>query len=486
MQHLLPVTQLDANFAAVREHAHRHLASRWHPSLDGALRHSLQTFMRSEVESVFVFRQRTELLPAALRHFADERFVPDVEATRAYAERRADQWRVALMELLNRLATDWDAIISRFETSPSATVTAISPPLGDQHHNGRTVYKVTLSDGHALIYKPRSVETEDTFARFLAWFDERDCSPRLSACRVLPRTGYGWTQFVERRYCESTDETLTYYWRQGAFLTLFWMLKSGDAIADNVVVARDHPVWVDTECISMPDLPKVFPGHLAFPSWIRESLLTSGMVLYGGDPYGRLRNQTGLDLCCTEDRSHVFDMNGTLKACFISAVVDGFRGMYRWILDNEEARTLHAGPLALWMERPVRVLLRPTSLYAALVNLLVVDQSREDEVRAHITDILRFGDRPGVGPFPQEVVDAELKALEVGDIPYWSTSTTSRDLAEANGGYVSDLVTMTCMECIEQRAARMTVSDMELQSWLLQSFLSGSDLRRSTELTTRA
>jgi lantibiotic modifying enzyme len=117
-------------------------------------------------------------------------------------------------------------------------------------------------------------------------------------------------------------------------------------------------------------------------------------------------------------------------------------------------------------------------VYAVIIRLLAITPaSRKSEVWADVEELLRTGDRPGLGPYPKQVVRAEMRALSRGDVPYWSTSTCSRDIWEAGGGRSSEIATLTCMECIARRVSRMNEMDLGRQTWLLESFLRGSNQR---------
>jgi lantibiotic modifying enzyme len=56
---------------------------------------------------------------------------------------------------------------------------------------------------------------------------------------------YGWVKFVETEYCTTDGEAERFYERQGAFLTLFYLLTASDCVAENRVVhARIRSGWI--------------------------------------------------------------------------------------------------------------------------------------------------------------------------------------------------------------------------------------------------
>jgi lantibiotic modifying enzyme len=480
MTYKLPTEHLDAAFETAVATVRQFEGPASNHTVVASLRRSLRSFIRREFSISVEVTAASDRLPPLLRKHIANGFEPDPDALDEFIRLRASQWRDTIVELVNRLGCDWANLCEHFGVAQDAAITAVTPPLGDLHHGGRAVHKLTFSDGTALIYKPRSVETEHLFRKLLESLEAEGCTPAFRSCAVLPRNGYGWTEFVATTYCQNYDEIVAFYRRQGGFLALFWLLCAGDAIGENVVVAGEHPIWVDTECLCSPDLIDLHSGHLAFPEWIRESMLGTAMVLYGGGDLAQahFRGETGLYVSCTQDRTRTFTNDDVLQPPFLQAVTGGFRDLYQWFLDQNERRSLKTGLLAGVHSRNVRVLLRSTALYADLVRLIAVTpRANRSEVLQDIRQALSERDARGSGPFPDGIVSAEIEALERGDIPYWVANTMSLDLWEANGERVYGVSRATCVECIERRLARMSAADLSRQMWLLESFLSGSGNR---------
>lgn len=473
---LMPSTHLDAVFENVIAAVSQLDIPSTTDDVVRSLRRALRSFLRSDLANAMSLLTAPEQVPESLRRHVPEQSEGVRGALEGYAGRRASQWSVSTIELLDRLRRDWAHLVTHFELQPDAHLIQISPPLGDLHHNGRAVCRLLFSDGTSLIYKPRSVEAEYVFSTVLRWLDERGCAPKFAVCDACPKVGYGWTRYVPTVLCETADEIAAYYRRQGGFLALFWMFGSYDAIADNVVVSRAHPVWIDLECISHPDLSDIYPGRTSFPLWLRESMLATAMVLDGTDSPNAVHSRmtTGLSVSSAEDRSRVFNSDGVLHAPFVRAVVEGFQDVYRWFLGSGRLESWQHGPLSLCRTLEVRVILRRTSIYERLVKLFAVTpENATQDLHQDISRLLREGNPPQSGPFPESIVQGDLAALRQGDIPYWTASFSSRDLNEAHGACAPDACTKSCLDCIEQRLVRMSKADCECQSWLLESFLSG-------------
>lgn len=448
---------------------------RAHPEFATTLGLSLETLLRTEMREIRNLHKSSGMLPDALQEHAIS-MAPRPPRTNVeqHLIRRAFQWQRAIIEMLDRLRADWQDLVGSFELDADVALKSVSAPLGDLHNAGRCVYKLQFADGRAVIYKPRPVHAERTFGRVLELLRLRGCEPQLSYGRTLCGHRYGWADYISTQPCLNGEEASRFYRRQGGFLALFWLLCGDDAICDNVVVNGEHPVWVDTECICRPELWCAAGLTSAMPEWIKESILTTGMVFHGKQRGVPARQYTGLHACCALNRTNVFSSNDVLKGPYVDAVKEGFREMYTWMLAHYDVVRADDGLLAWWRDLTVRVLLRPTKLYADMVNLWVVTpRAKRHVVQKDLERALRSCGGPGsaAGAWPVEVVEAEMEAIRRGDIPYWSVSTSSQEVYEASGLSVRSLVGATGMQCITRRASRMCEQDLTRQLWLIESFL---------------
>lgn len=445
--------------------------------LHGYLARSLTRTLHQDLDALRQSAMGLEGLPDALRrHWTQSPPEPSQAAADAVMTKGATRWRIGVGELLERLATDWPDLVDTFDLDPESKLEAFSRPLGDVHNHGRTVYRIGLSQGRSLVYKPRSVETEHALERTLNWMRANGCPLATAPVRVLSRPGYGWTEYVPTTWCTSPAQATTFYWRQGGFIALFWLLCAEDAISGNVVVNAESPVWVDTECTCVPEISCKLSRVANMPPWIRNSLLTTMMLVVSASNGHLGRTHAGLNAPCTADPTMVLTPQGTLRRHYREAVVRGFRDMYLWLLQCPQMRSTTEGPLSWWAGLDVRVLLRPTWLYAAMLELLSTRSG--SDIEGDIAAALRVG--VGSGPtrtsWPDTVVALELEALLRGDVPYWHTTSTSRHLRESDStDLVPDMITRTGMERVSERALRLSEHDLRQQIWLLESYLGKGD-----------
>jgi hypothetical protein len=409
-------------------------------SADGPLRNEMgrslhRVLSREVLPGRYITRNWREL-PAVLATHSERIVAPAEQRTAGRRLHvRARQWLATVTEMLERLERDWETLVECLHLAPTCRLVAISPPLGDTHQDGRAVYGLRFTDGRRLIYKPRSVDQEHTLSRLIAWLHQNGCPIHLRACAVLPRGRYGWAEFVPSTFSATAEEALLFYRRQGAYLVIFWLLCADDLIGENVVVSGDHPVWVDTECMGVPEIANAVPVNASVPEWIRDSTLTTAMVYYGRRKGGSPRQSTGLNFASTADRTLVFTPDNILRRPYRDAVVNGFKEVYRWMLAAPEFRSADSGPVSWWQNLHVRVILRATSLYDGICELLACtpDECREN-LEADIATALRADllAGPKSEPWPETMIQLELDALRRGDIPYWHTRTNSFELCEGN------------------------------------------------------
>lgn len=385
--------------------------------------------------------------------------------------RRGQQWTDAVCEMLSRLENDWSNVVSGFGLKADARLVGISEPLSDIHNNGRSVYRLTFDDGQSVVYKPRFVDGEVVFARLLRWIAHSGYEPTLSFCRVVPRWGYGWTEYIAPQPCNTADQALLFYRRQGAFAAVFYLLRGSDCLRDNVVGRRENPVWVDTECLCTPQLGLSGPPKSHnIPEWISHSILATLFVFHANRRHIPPRRFTGLSFSCRVDRLDVFTKDDVLRDPYIEAVLAGFSSMYIWLLSRKATLLAKNGPLSWLSDRHVRVVPRPTSLYAALVESMFTQRPRAMlDIECKVKCLLR--DQVSSYAWGDALIDGELAAIRRGDIPSWSTSTRSAHLFEASGAVVPYAIERNGLECLYERGEQLEDRDLKNQLWIIESHL---------------
>jgi type 2 lantibiotic biosynthesis protein LanM len=239
----------------------------------------------------------------------------------------------------------------------------------------------------------------------LAWLNEQGTSLPLKVLKVIDRNSYGWVEYVAQLPCENELAVKRYYRRAGVLLCLLYTLKGKDCHYENLIASGEHPVLIDLETLLQPEIRELedqgdygelqtlvnqildnsvlstglLPnwelgpdGHTLFDvsglggvgeqqmpyqilTW--HNINTDHMAL--GQQYGKLAHQANLPTLDGVVRSP----NG-----YTEEIVDGFRQMYQFLLDRQEAILAPDGPLASLARQKVRLLFRNTKLYGIVLK----------------------------------------------------------------------------------------------------------------------
>ena len=203
------------------------------------------------------------------------------------------QWIDASRELIERLHADLaDIRRDLLGLASPGRVASIEGDLSDPHNFGRTVQIVGFEDGSRVVYKPKDLRVDATWATMVDALN-RTAPIDLRAARVLSRAGYGWTEFIEHSSCVGDQDVQQYFRRAGAWLALLHCFVSVDMHQDNVIAAGAHPVPIDLEMILQGADPRladsvggVGSAHAAAMQTVIDSVLTVGLL----PAYGKLSN----------------------------------------------------------------------------------------------------------------------------------------------------------------------------------------------------
>lgn len=415
---------------------------------------------------------------------------------------RVEYWLDAALEFLSRLCGDWNDIRETFGASSNlGPLTEIKGNAGDQHREGRSVLIATFASGFRLVYKPKPLAVDVHLQQLLDWLNQRGTHPSFRTLKVLDRGDYGWVEFVAAGPCESAEEVLRFYQRQGGLLALLYALEATDFHFENLIAAGEHPVLIDLESLFHPRPEAAAPseaqqlvgedmgnsvlrvGLLPQRIWLGadgEGLDVSGLGSSGGQevPTGapaweatgtdemRVVRKRGL-LPKGQNRPTLGEADVNLLD-YDEAIVEGFESVYRTLLDHRDELLAAGGPVAAFERDEVRVILRPTKTYGQmLAESYHPDLLRDGLDRARFFDRLWLTVEPT--PFLERVIPAELSELARGDIPMFTTRADSRDLRSGTGEIVSDFFKESGVALVRRRIGRLGEDDLKRQVWFIRA-----------------
>ncbi len=344
-------------------------------------------------------------------------------------------WSAFAADFTVRLAGDLDEIRGSLLRDTSAQPAWCTPGAGDIHQGG-SVTIVGFSGGGRAVYRPRDSSHLAAWGAVLGQLAAADPVVRLRSSRVLQRAGYAWAEFVGEERPRSRAEREGLCRRVGMTARLLDVLGACDISGQNLIVARDQVVLVDTETIVAPGMRG--PGHAASQGALAALDEATPRVR---EPVFRAAAATGfLSLPMTMDTRAIL-RNIALPAradyAFIAAnarlVLDGYAAMHRALVG---VLRRDGGPTSIL--RPVeqaraRFLARSTQVYWIVLRSALQPEGLRDE-REFERRLGRLGRAAKAAPEAargavERLVGAEVSALRVLDIPYFEIAATSTDVA---------------------------------------------------------
>lgn len=414
---------------------------------------------------------------------------------------RVGLWVDTSLEFLGRLCADWEDI--RRVLSPGrepGRLAAVRTGMGDVHRGGHAVMSAAFSSGLKLVYKPRPVATDVHFQELLAWVNARGLPTPFQLTPLVARPGHGWFTFVEGAGCDSEEEVRRFYRRMGGLLALLYVLEGTDFHFENVIASGEQPILVDLESLLHPTLRvsermeelrrelEVYDSVLRIgllPGRAWEDQRTAGVDISGmGNPEGKTGNRpapavvgAGTDEFTFTRRPGRFRRGlnrPTLRGedvdplQYEGAVAEGFNELYA-VLERHRGELLaEGGLLASLTGAEVRVLLRPTFVYKAMLlegahpDLLRNALDRDRYFEKLWLNVDRF-------PFVTQISHAERASLDRGDVPLFTTFPASRGVWGDPGEEIADVFDESGLERVRRRVAGLGEEDRSRQLWLIRA-----------------
>ncbi len=400
-----------------------------------------------------------------------------------------------LTEALTRFVADGQRGLLRAVGHPGR-ITAARVGAGDSHNGGRQVVVLHGRDGR-LVYKPRSLATDALVGELV-----RELNPSLPDSLVLhpltvcDRGDYGWQQFGRPAPCDGAGQVRRYFERIGIYLALFHTLGAGDLHRENVIAAGEQPLFVDLETTWTRRPERVPPQSAAelFQAELDDSVLST-MLLPArvvGSPFdmnnagiGALGDQQsrrwsgfalvglGSDalrftkrLVQTRhgDNLVVLGDRPVDPATHADDVDRGFR-LGRDLLESRRATLLAALHRAAQAGVGGRQVLRATALYGTFLEAASHPAYLADEAdRARLLG--KLGLQRPFGEVAPAVRQAEITALDAGDVPYFTsplagTGLRANETHDIAGAYPTTLLD-DVRDTVGRRFARDSLRDRYL------------------------
>ncbi len=424
------------------------------------------------------------------------------------------QWVDATAEFVENLRVN-RARLTALLTDPADAARAVArlgAGLSDPHHGGRSVFAVTFASGQTLYYKPRSLAIEDSFGGLLRWINARSDLPELATLKVLDLGTHGWMEAAEHAAVTDQAAADRFFTRAGMLLCLVHTLRGTDLHNENLVACGEHPVLVDLEMLPNhrgDESPASGDGEAQARamSLMSDSVLRTGLLPFVGvgvdenvarsaglgpppldapqlemrrlvaintDDMRREKQRVSMDVGA--HRVLIGDEPCSLSD-HLQPLLTGLRSMHRFLREHRAGLLDENGPLRRLLEQRVRIVIRPTRAYAALLGAAMEPEwlGSGGARRAFLEKCLRVETAMGKLENSPTLLEAERAALEALDVPYFTADADGRALNLPDGARVGDWFAASGAGWVEQTLRDLDDADEEFQSEVVRmAILSGN------------
>jgi type 2 lantibiotic biosynthesis protein LanM len=417
-------------------------------------------------------------------------------------------WKVTTLDLFDRTDDDWEVLGDFLKgTRNLGSLLSIRPGLSDRHHGGRQVAVLGFEGGEQVVYKSRSLEMEGAFAAFLDWLEVEGLDPIPQRPGVVPRGEYGWMEVIQEPELTEAEDLSRWFMAAGVLACLAHILGASDLHVGNVLPGISSPVLIDLETLLHPEVSVGRESEVLVRSataevfkQVRSSFLTTGMLTFlqegpdgtvidigglcgtGGHVLGV--ETTGWSGLRCDGLSPVKQQTRATQRCNVP-VIDGvpqtvqehaeeietgFSTAYRFVMSRRSHLQGPEGVMRWFGGLRTRVLLRPTEMYARVLQLAIGQRYQRNGISTGV--IIEALGRPLVraaGPRPPQwdLIEWEREALEGLDIPHLTVPVDAVALEGSDGQTIEGVISASGVELFRGRLDGMSEEDLQRQLHLM-------------------
>lgn len=163
-----------------------------------------------------------------------------------------------ISDILEETKSEFLNICNEFDLDVNDKLVSLDLSAGDTHNGGKTVGVLNLASGEKVIYKPRNLETDEGYNKFLEYINNRNIENfyNLEGVKVYSNKNKtaGWVKFIKYKECKTQEEVKGFYYRIGEILCILHLFHSTDFHYENIIAQGDVPVLIDLETILNPKI----------------------------------------------------------------------------------------------------------------------------------------------------------------------------------------------------------------------------------------
>jgi len=285
---------------------------------------------------------------------------------------------------------------------------------------------------------------------------------------------------------------------------LFYVLRATDFHNENLIACGEYPVPIDLETLFSHLTRQYGPYQSAVDKYLKSVMRAAFVPEW--EPFGLTAMDTsGLGAPATNpgvgrglawkhlntDHMYLCEQDVTLGSAsnwpflanedaatsnidavdFVEPIVAGFEQTYRFLIRNREGVLAEDGPIAAFKRCKVRLIMRPTQIYARLLSRSVTPRllrngiDRSLELEAVCRHVLSTAETHGCREFAR----AELNSLEQLDIPYFEVSVESAtDVETGSAGITRGILAGASYPAVVEDLHDLSESDLRQQVGILR------------------
>jgi type 2 lantibiotic biosynthesis protein LanM len=355
----------------------------------------------------------------------------------------------SLIKFLQRYNNDLHELKKIFTITKTTTINEIKFK-SDLHNGGESVLFIEIESDHKirLIYKPKNIFTEHIFRQFLKELKKYGLLSVVREVLYLLRKDYGWVEYITHNEIKEKEELIHYYTRAGTVLCLAYILKITDLHSENIIAQDGHPQIVDMEAMFHPHLLNIKNNFSVLQTGLIPNNKLEYYNLFGftaSEPiqsggYHCIWTNLGKDdvhpkfmngYYPLQNNIPVFNSKMIMIYNYIEALCFGFKTTYDLILKEKKVFTTLLENLTKNLDIESRIIMRSTMYYSTILknsNLYYYNNSNAN--KNYIMSMLLKNIPSNLPCKKEELIKAELSALERQDIPCFRYNLRNKNILE--------------------------------------------------------
>jgi type 2 lantibiotic biosynthesis protein LanM len=420
-------------------------------------------------------------------HFDAEKFIKKYPHLEELVFIKISSKQHHLKEVISSFEEDKEEIVTLFNFEKTICIKEINLGEGDVHQHGKSTAIVHLSNGHKIVYKPRSGALDQVFNALLEEINLAKIGVYFKRMNLLNKPTHSWAEYISQQPVQEEIQIKNYYKRCGALIALSYFLMGFDLHFENIIAHGEYPMLIDLECmfnsndsrynvLSIGLIPQLFSVNNKFfdasglgansmgetiPYWQWENINTDNLNL--------IKRSSTLK---EEKNQLLFHKKTISPKKHLNEIIEGFQCLCNWFLEQKKENNIRY-LLSGFKKKTIRILPRSTQLYSNILeNSFLPAALKSSKERSKILDkyLHDFPLLPTIADEHKEQIrKGEKEALLRMDIPYFTANTSDTHLEESGQKLISNYFKKSPFDFVIDRINTFKKKDVQIQVNLIKN-----------------